>query len=144
MTEREWHAVSDEAGRFLRTPGIAVREYHPLSAFDPELLAGLGWLKGRRPREWRADLYIPSANLLVEVDGGLHMKRGAGGGKHGTQADMDKYAVVSLLGYFLMRLSSQTVEADENLRVALDPEHISCVARVESAVDLLERVRRAR
>jgi len=76
----------------------------------------LGWgevvaeFKFHPIRKWRADFGIPSAKLLIEVEGGFWMKGADGqGGRHGrgggSEKDMEKYNTANIMGYSLLRFS---------------------------------------
>ena len=70
----------------------------------------LGWgevkseFKFHPIRKWRADFAIPSAKLLIEIEGGFWIQgrhsRGGGG-----ESDMEKYNTSSIMGYALLRFS---------------------------------------
>ena len=59
--------------------------------------------------KYRADFYIPEYNLLVEIEGGIYT-----GGRHnsttGIIKDCDKYNFATLLGYKLLRFTSDHVK----------------------------------
>lgn len=61
-------------------------------------------------RKWLADFYIPTLNLLVEVEGGVY-----DGGRHtrgkGYTEDCEKYNAAILRGYRLLRFTSWMVGA---------------------------------
>ena len=76
----------------------------------------LGWglvvaeFKFHPVRRWRADFAIPSAKLIVEIEGGFWMKGKDGkGGRHsrggGSEKDIEKYNTSSIMGYALLRFS---------------------------------------
>ena len=58
--------------------------------------------KFHQVRKWRADFAIPSAKILIEVEGGVFT-----GGRHtrgaGMIADMCKYNTAATMGYFVLR-----------------------------------------
>ena len=70
----------------------------------------LGWgevvaeFKFHPVRKWRADFAIPSAKLLIEIEGGFWIQgrhsRGGGG-----ESDMEKYNTSAIMGYALLRFS---------------------------------------
>lgn len=53
-------------------------------------------------RRWRNDLFIPSLNIAIELEGGAYSN-----GRHtrgsGFLKDMEKYNNISILGYKLLR-----------------------------------------
>lgn len=61
-------------------------------------------------RKWRADFAIPSAKLLVEVDGGVWS-----GGRHtrgaGFVGDCEKLNAAACLGYRVLRFQPQDCKA---------------------------------
>ena len=74
----------------------------------------LGWglvvaeFKFHPVRKWRSDFAIPSAKLIVEIEGGFWMKGKDGkGGRHsrggGAIKDMEKYNAATIMGYALLR-----------------------------------------
>jgi hypothetical protein len=61
------------------------------------------------PRKWRADFAWTAKWLLVEVDGGTHK---AGGGRHAQDADREKLNQAAILGFCVLRFSSDMLFAD--------------------------------
>lgn len=61
-------------------------------------------------RKWRADFLITGTKILVEVEGGIWS-----GGRHtrgkGYLGDMEKYNEAALLGYTVLRFSTEQVKA---------------------------------
>lgn len=61
-------------------------------------------------RRWKADFAIPSAKLLIEIEGGFWMK---GGGRHnrggGAIKDLEKYNAATIMGYAILRFTPQQV-----------------------------------
>lgn len=53
-------------------------------------------------RKWRADYYFPSANLVLEIEGGAYTNGRHTRGK-GFLADMEKYNAMTMLGIKLLR-----------------------------------------
>lgn len=61
------------------------------------------------PRRFRADFAFPQKSLLVEVEGGIWMKKSRHTGAKGYQADMEKYNLAAKLGYTVLRFTTQQV-----------------------------------
>ena len=63
-------------------------------------------------RKWSADFHLTDTKILIEVEGGIWME---GGGRHnrgkGYINDMEKYNAASMLGYQILRFSTQQVSA---------------------------------
>jgi len=61
-------------------------------------------------RQWRADFHILETKILVEVEGGIWT-----GGRHtrgkGFIQDMEKYNAATMLGYQVLRFSTEQVKA---------------------------------
>ena len=61
-------------------------------------------------RKWRADFHITGKKLLVEVEGGIWS-----GGRHtrgkGYLGDMEKYNAATVMGYRLIRFSTEQVKS---------------------------------
>ena len=59
-------------------------------------------------RKWRADFHIKNTKLLIEVEGGIWP-----GGRHtrgkGYLGDMEKYNVATMMGYQVLRFSTEQV-----------------------------------
>ena len=72
-------------------------------------------------RKYRADFAWPPQRLLVEVDGGQYK---TGGGRHNTDADRDKLNLAAILGYRVLRFSSQRVDSNP----------MRCVSEIEDAL----------
>lgn len=60
-------------------------------------------------RKFRADFYIPAAKLIVEIEGGTWVS-----GRHnrgfGMATDASKYNLATLLGYRLLRYTTDMVK----------------------------------
>ncbi len=60
-------------------------------------------------RQWRADFHITGTKILVEVEGGIWT-----GGRHtrgkGFIHDMEKYNAATVLGYQVLRFSTEQVK----------------------------------
>ncbi|HHL1990351.1 TPA: DUF559 domain-containing protein [Acinetobacter baumannii] len=61
-------------------------------------------------RKWRADFLITGTKILVEVEGGIWS-----GGRHtrgkGYIGDMEKYNSAAMLGFTILRFSTEQVKA---------------------------------
>ncbi len=61
-------------------------------------------------RQWRADFHITGTKILVEVEGGIWT-----GGRHtrgkGFIHDMEKYNAATVLGYQVLRFSTEQVKS---------------------------------
>lgn len=61
-------------------------------------------------RQWRADFHIIGTRILVEVEGGIWS-----GGRHtrgkGYLGDMEKYNAATVLGYQVLRFSTEQVKS---------------------------------
>lgn len=61
-------------------------------------------------RKWRADFLISNTKILVEVEGGIWSK-----GRHtrgsGYIGDMEKYNAAAILGFQVLRFSTQQVKS---------------------------------
>lgn len=73
-------------------------------------------------RKWRADFYIPTKRLLVEIEGGTWS-----GGRHirpaAFAADCEKYNRAVILGFTVIRYTTDMVkrgDAMEDLETILD------------------------
>ena len=59
-------------------------------------------------RKWRADFHIKNTTLLIEVEGGIWS-----GGRHtrgkGYIGDMEKYNAATMMGYQVLRFSTEQV-----------------------------------
>lgn len=67
-------------------------------------------------RKWRSDFAIPSAKILIEVDGGVFS-----GGRHtrgaGFVADQIKHNAAAMLGYFVLRFVPTDIGSGELFKV---------------------------
>ncbi|ENZ1199092.1 TPA: DUF559 domain-containing protein [Acinetobacter baumannii] len=61
-------------------------------------------------RKWRADFLITATKILIEVEGGIWS-----GGRHtrgkGYIGDMEKYNSAAMMGYTVLRFSTEQVKA---------------------------------
>lgn len=61
-------------------------------------------------RQWRADFHITGTKILVEIEGGIWT-----GGRHtrgkGFIHDMEKYNAATVLGYQVLRFSTEQVKS---------------------------------
>ena len=53
-------------------------------------------------RRWRSDYFFPSANLALEIEGGIYTNGAHTRGKH-YESDMEKYNAMTLAGIKLLR-----------------------------------------
>lgn len=72
-------------------------------------------------RKWRADFAFPESMLLIEVEGGT---RKAGGGRHqraeGFEGDCEKYNAAQLLGYKVLRFTTDMITRRKAVPVILE------------------------
>ena len=61
-------------------------------------------------RNWRADFLITGTNILIEVEGGIWSNGRHTRGK-GFIADMEKYNAAAVLGFKVLRFSTQQVKS---------------------------------
>lgn len=93
-----------------------------LFAFAWKLLAPPGVPQPEReaqfalPRRWRFDFSWPIERISVEIDGGQWQ---AHGGRHNTDADRDKLNAAAVLGWRVLRFSTQQLERDPQACVDL-------------------------
>lgn len=63
-------------------------------------------------RKWKADFHLVGKMILVEVEGGIWME---GGGRHtrgkGYIGDMEKYNAATMMGYQVIRFSTEQVKS---------------------------------
>lgn len=66
------------------------------------------------PRRWRADLYLPAADLLVDVQGGIYVN-----GKHSRGAaqekDYEKANTAQIMGFRFMQFGPSQIRSGEAL-----------------------------
>jgi len=78
-----------------------------LQAIAPDAVAELRF---HPTRKWSADFAIPSAKLLIEIEGGVWS-----GGRHtsgaGFVGDMEKYNAATCLGYRILRFQPKDCSA---------------------------------
>jgi very-short-patch-repair endonuclease len=60
-------------------------------------------------RKWRFDMCWPAAKLAVEVQGGIHMKRGGHNTAAGITRDCEKGNEAQLLGWRLLHVTSDHI-----------------------------------
>jgi len=89
---------------------IKINRYAKFEAALTYSAKELGWglvvaeFKFHPVRKWRADFAIPSAKLLIEIEGGFWIQgRHSRGG--GSEKDIEKYNTSSIMGYALLRFS---------------------------------------
>ncbi|KHF78447.1 hypothetical protein PJ15_1506 [Acinetobacter sp. neg1] len=83
---------------------ILMRDLRALGiGFEPEY-------KFHPTRKWRADFLISNTKILIEVEGGIWS-----GGRHtrgtGYIGDMEKYNAAAILGFQVLRFSTQQVKS---------------------------------
>ena len=61
-------------------------------------------------RKWRADFHLVDTKILIEVEGGIWSNGRHTRGK-GYSGDMEKYNSASLLGYTVLRFSTEQVKS---------------------------------
>lgn len=61
-------------------------------------------------RKWRADFHISNTKLLIEVEGGIWSNGRHTRGK-GYLGDMEKYNTATLMGYQVLRFSTEQVKS---------------------------------
>ena len=84
-----------------------------LQSISPDAVAEF---KFHDVRRWRADWAIPSAKILIEVDGGVWA-----GGRHtrgaGFISDQEKHNAAAMLGYFVLRFVPGDIRSGELFKV---------------------------
>ena len=56
-------------------------------------------------RNWKSDFFIPTLNLIIEIEGATFTK-GGHTSIYGMVGNIEKYNMISLLGYRLIRLAT--------------------------------------
>ncbi len=88
-----------------------VPEFQFAKHLTPQQLTAVGQVK---PRKWAIDWAFHDARLGIEVEGGY-----AVGGRHvsvkGFLGDLEKYAVLTCLGWRLLRVTPRQVASGEAL-----------------------------
>lgn len=89
-------ALEEQLAYQIRLTGLPdpVREYK----FHPD-------------RRFRTDFAWPSKKLLVEVEGGIWMKKGRHTSGKGYESDCTKYNEATLLGYRVLRFTGNMVKS---------------------------------
>lgn len=79
-------------------------------------------------RQWRSDFAIPSARILIEIDGGAWTK-----GRHtrgaGFIEDQAKHNAAAVLGYFVLRFVPADIKSGtliDTVRKALNQKEKAC------------------
>ena len=69
-------------------------------------------------RKWRADFCFLAEKLLVEIEGGIWLGKAGGhtSGK-GMEANMEKYNRATVLGFKLLRFSSEAVKSGKAIKM---------------------------
>lgn len=70
-------------------------------------------------RKWRADFYITGTKLLIEVEGGIWSNGRHTRGK-GYLGDMEKYNAATVLGYQVLRFSTEQVKSGKAIKAIMD------------------------
>ena len=69
-------------------------------------------------RKWRADFHLKSKKILVEVEGGIWSN-----GRHtrvkGYLGDLDKYNAATMMGYQVIRFSTEQVKSGKAIEQIL-------------------------
>ena len=81
-----------------------------------------GWVREYRfdpVRRWRFDFAHVEMRIAVEIEGGIWVNGRHSRGK-GMQADMDKYNRATVLGWRVLRFSTEQAERGEAIRTVLD------------------------
>ena len=69
-------------------------------------------------RKWRADFCFLAEKLLVEIEGGVWLgKTGGHTSGKGMEAIMEKYNQATLLGFKLLRFSSEAVKSGKAIKM---------------------------
>lgn len=96
--------------RYAELP-VPIAEYRFAKDLDIVTLAALGQVK---PRQWAIDWAFLDQRLAVEVEGGYAI-----GGRHTTAkgflGDLEKYAVLTCLGWRLLRVTPRQIRSGEAL-----------------------------
>ena len=70
-------------------------------------------------RKWRADFSHPESRILIEIEGGIFMRKG---GRHnrgiGYAKDAEKYLEAAMEGWTVLRLTEKQLEIEVIERVA--------------------------
>ena len=66
-------------------------------------------------RKWRADFYLVGRMILVEIEGGIWSNGRHTRGK-GYIGDMEKYNVATMLGYQVIRFSTEQVKSGKAIQ----------------------------
>ena len=84
-----------------------------LQSISPDAVAEF---KFHDVRRWRADFAIPSAKILIEIDGGVFS-----GGRHtrgaGFIGDQTKHNAAAILGYFVLRFVPADIRSGELFKI---------------------------
>jgi very-short-patch-repair endonuclease len=95
---------------------------HILRAVAPDACAEFRFHPSRK---WRADFCLPSAKIIIEIDGGLFS-----GGRHtrgaGAVGDMEKLNAAACLGYRVLRYQPKDCKS-KGIAVILD-DVTACLA----------------
>jgi len=68
-------------------------------------------------RRFRADLAWPDCKLLVEIEGGIWMKKGGHNTGSGITRDIEKGNLMTMLGYRLIRVTSMMINSGKALSI---------------------------
>lgn len=64
-------------------------------------------------RRWRADFHLPDYMILVEIEGGIWMKKGGHNTGFGIMRDMEKHSQAQILGYIVLRYTPNQVKSGQ-------------------------------
>lgn len=78
----------------------------PVSEYPDKKRGELPLIEGRK---FRVDFAWPDLRIIVEVEGGRWQ---AGGGRHNSDSDFDKYNLLTAAGWRVFRVSTQRLESD--------------------------------
>ena len=86
--------------------------------FHLKLAKITGWVREYKfhpQRKWRSDFCWPDYKIFVEIEGGVYMQGRHTRGK-GFTADCEKYNEAVLLGWHVLRVTSQQVKNGQALQ----------------------------
>lgn len=84
-------------------------------------------------RKWQSDFAWPDLKVMVEVEGGTYI-RGRHTRPEGYRRDCEKYNVAAILGWKVLRFTSEMVNSGEAIEVIeqvlkdVEPKHSPCTA----------------
>jgi len=101
--------TNPDLGNFLKISMSEQLFINALSYFGKDLPTPVCEFRFNRPAKHRADFAWMEAWLLVECDGGTHKQ---GGGRHGGDADRVKLNFAAILGYRVLRFSTDMLQSN--------------------------------